>query len=330
MTQEENFEITNFFFYCKIEGSKRLVSGNIWGTSPGRSFNFDLETHKFFDFAHPEHSGQGYKKLFFLRNEEFPVCFRQTYRKSQDLLRHDRQKQTHTETSEKPIFEKDPLPTVPHFFTQPKNLSIWKEGKKIILPATVYTYKNPSGQRIGFILRAEDPETGEKIVRPLTVWNRFVNKSSVLPCYRQKAFQPTLYNLDQIYAFPEKVIFVVEGEKCARFGAVHGAKQYDLPVIFTSWPFGAQAFNHPPMWEVLQPKQSKVLLWPDNDKPGIQTMREIKRKFLPTAKLLIPKEVGLAEGEDLADLPPTGDDFKRLLKNLIFCLKSSESSAIFE
>lgn len=285
----------------------------------------------FFDFANPHHSGQGYKKLFALRNEELPNEFKATYRsakktpkKYEDLMKPYQNNQ--------PQYESEPLPQIPHFFTQPNKITIWSTNEttgnkeKMVIPATVYTYKDKEGRRIGFILRGVDPATKQKIIRPLTVWNRILDNDKVLPCYRQKAFEPTLYNLDVIAAHPEKIVIVVEGEKCAKYGTLHGALQYNLPIIFTTWPFGVQSYNSQKLWDDLNGEiNQRILLWPDNDEIGIQVMKEIKSRYLKKALILDPKQIGLKEKEDIADLP-VGLEFKQILENLIQIVEEKEKN----
>ncbi|MCW9065794.1 MAG: hypothetical protein OQJ78_05805 [Ignavibacteriaceae bacterium] len=303
-------KITEYFFYYKIERSGRsLVSGNIWGTEPGRSFSFDLETHKFFDFSRPEHSGRGFKQLFKIRNEKFPDFFRLNYKKfSQPAIENDQQKDK--------VYIR-PLDVIPHSLTPPNKISFWVSNKRVDIPATTHTYKNARGERIGFILRGIDPETKEKIIRPLSVWERLLPDKKLICSYRQKKFTPVLYNLDLIEAQPEKTIVVVEGEKCADFGMKRGAIQYGLPLIFTTWPFGSHSYaTDSAIWNPLKERQ-KVVLWPDNDEIGKKTMLEIKSRFLPNSLMVKPEKIGLKEKEDIADLP-IGPDLKRLLTNIAF------------
>lgn len=307
-------KITNYFFYYKLEKSGReLVSGNIWGTSPGRSFHFDLETHRFFDFSTPYHSGRGFKQLFELRNETLPSEFRLNYSSKDSGYKRK-------VGDESPYVER--LSVIPPEFTPPSKISIWEGGKFQDIPAVAYAYKNGLGERVGYIMRGVDPSTSEKIIRPLSVWLRKTLSEKLIPSYRQKKFVPFLYNYDLICAMPEKIVIVVEGEKCADFGMKQGALQYGLPIIFTTWPFGAQSFGTDPLiWSVLKDRK-RVVLWPDNDEVGHSIMQSIQKRFLPQAKMLKPEKIGLKEKEDIADLP-VGRDFERLLKNIIQFFETS-------
>lgn len=304
-----NTKITDYFFHFKIEKSgKDLVSGNIWGTEAGRSFHFDLETHKFFDFSNPHHSGRGYKQLFELRNEPIPEEFRLNYRKSEGYKRK-------VDDVERGKLYRERVDIIPANLTPPTKLSLWEGGQRRDIPAVAYAYKNGLGERVGYIMRGMDGT--EKIIRPLSVWLRQVpHDGRMVPSYRQKKFVPFLYNYDLICAAEEKVVIVVEGEKCADFGMQKGAVQYNLPIIFTTWPFGAQSFaTDPIIWKCLE-KRQKVVLWPDNDEIGKTIMTTIKSRFLPQAKMIKPEKIGLKEKEDIADLP-VGRDFEALLKNIV-------------
>jgi len=300
--------LTDFFLHYKLEKGE-LVSGNIWGTSPGRSFRFNLETHKFFDFSNKEHCGRGIKKLFELRNEQLPSSFRSNYRSFQNNQRKDDGADRNTPYKER-------LDVIPDFLTPPNKILLWEGDKKTEIPARAYAYKNTFGERVGYIMRATHPETQEKIIRPLSVWTRLRPDGRLVPSYRMKKFPPFLYNYDLIVAQPEKIVVVVEGEKCAEYGMQKGAVQYGLPIIFTTWPFGSESYGTDPvLWNCLL-KREKVVLWPDNDEPGKRVMTEIKSRFLPQAKLVKPEKIGLQEKEDIADLP-VGPDFERLLRNLV-------------
>lgn len=304
-------KITNYFLYYKLEkGGKDLVSGNIWGTEPGRSFHFDLDTHKFFDFSKSYHSGRGFKKLFELRNEELPNEFRLNYSGTKETGCYKRKV-----GDDEPKLYTERLDIIPPELTPPSKISIWNNGQRHDIAAVAYTYKNGFGERVGYIMRGVDPSTSEKIIRPLSVWLRGEGKR-MMPSYRQKKFIPFLYNYDLICAMTEKIIIVVEGEKCADFGMKQGALQYGLPIIFTTWPFGAHSYGTDPLiWAVLKDRK-RVVLWPDNDNVGKSIMKAIQDRFLPQAKMIKPEKIGLKEKEDIADLP-VGRDFETLLKNIV-------------
>lgn len=307
MSFNNDTKITEFFLYYKLEKQGReLVSGNIWGTSAGRSFHFDLDTHKFFDFANAYHSGRGFKQLFELRNEAMPEAFRQNYEKIKKPKY----------TLEKKVCLDGPLGVIPSSLTPPNKLSFWDENeKRVDIPATSYCYKNALGQRVGYIMRGIDPKTGAKVVRPLSVWKRLLPNKKTILSYRQKKFMPVLYNFDLISTQLEKTVVVVEGEKCADFG-MKCANQYGIPLVFTTWPFGAQSYKtDPSIWSSLKEESKRVVLWPDNDEIGHQAMREIKTLFLRSALMVKPARIGLREGEDIADLP-VGEDLERIFRNI--------------
>lgn len=88
-----------------------------------------------------------------------------------------------------------------------------------------------------------------------------------------------LYHLDQIAARPDATVLVVEGEKTA------DAATALLPhVVVTCWQGGAKAIQAAD-WTPLHGR--KVVLWPDNDEPGIQAMSDITellRAHVPVLK----------------------------------------------
>ena len=78
-----------------------------------------------------------------------------------------------------------------------------------------------------------------------------------------------LYNLDIIKARPDDFILIVEGEKCAEAvkKIVKGSRY-----IPTTWPNGSSSVRNVDFTPI---KGRKILIWPDNDKPGIDAALKI-------------------------------------------------------
>lgn len=303
--KEQAHAITDFFLFHTIEGN-RLLSGSILGTRPGRNFCFDLESHSFFDYGNPSHSGRGIKRLFELRGEQLPEVFRINYNR---FKRGAEQRKALSRATKKGIYLRGPLDTIPPQMTPPNMLTFWDEsGNRSFYPAEVYTYTDFHGRKVGYLLKAQGHK-GETIVRPLSVWERLVGEEKTIFSYRQKAFIPFLYKADLLASAPEKAVIVVEGE-----AAVDAALQKtpkDFPALFTTWPFGPDsAFFYPEIYECLEGRE--VFLWPKNEESE-NRMLLLQKRYLSRAHVVDPQAFGLSEGAELAENP----QFLKLLKNLL-------------
>lgn len=289
--------IEDFFLYCTFEG-KRLLSGNLWGSKMGRSFSFDLETHKFFDFSNPQHSGTGLKKLFELRGEKLPERFRLHYARYSPKEETQKRIIKSIEIKER-VYIKGPLP-VPPQMTPPKRLTHWNKEtqERIEIPAKVYAYKNLLGQTVGFLLKGREKGKSIEIVRPLSVWERLVGPNSrTLLSYRQKAFEPFPYKAEYFLAEPEAKVVVVEGEDVVDFFL---SRRKGVPILFTTWPFGKQGFFLKEVWKVL--KGREVVLLPSPKEDSLKAFAELKKEVFPAAKLLNPFSFNLQPTQDLRDI----------------------------
>jgi energy-coupling factor transporter ATP-binding protein EcfA2 len=82
-----------------------------------------------------------------------------------------------------------------------------------------------------------------------------------------------LYNLYELEHFPKKPVLIVEGEKTADAGK-HLLPDY----IVTTWSGGSSNIKCTD-WSPLKHRQTSIYLWPDNDTPGLKSMREIAAKL---------------------------------------------------
>lgn len=130
-------------------------------------------------------------------------------------------------------------------------------------PSRTWQYCDEAGQLIGYIARFDLPD-GTKEILPY-IYATDGNRSE----WRWQGFDKPrpLYNLHQLSARPEAPVLVVEGEKTA------DAAQALFPAYaVTCWQGGARAIQHT-NWQPLAGR--KVIMWPDNDQPGIQAMADI-------------------------------------------------------
>jgi hypothetical protein len=160
----------------------------------------------------------------------------------------------------------------------------------------VYQYTRPDGSPWWWVVRLEgsepDPTTGK---RPKSIWPM---------CQTENGFElkrpefgsqgAPLYNLHLLENYPEDVVYLVEGEKCA--DCLVG-----LGFIVTTWSNGSQAVervNFGPLaggW---------VVQWPDFDPSGFEAMdktRGILRGLGARVVTLDVEALGLPSKSDCVD-----------------------------
>lgn len=174
---------------------------------------------------------------------------------------------------------------LPEFY--PSEITHWEKGK----PSRVWEYHTVDGTVMGYICRF-DFEDGSKDVMPF-VYATDGNQAK----WKWQGFEKPrpLYRLHQIMSNPKATIMVVEGEKTA------DAAQVLFPnAVVTCWQGGAKAIEHT-NWIPLQGR--KVILWPDNDQPGVDAMMQIAEMLRPSAKLLrmVQNPTDAPKHWDLAD-----------------------------
>lgn len=171
-------------------------------------------------------------------------------------------------------------------------------------PALVHPYLDANGELTGYVLRVDIGE-GRKIT-PAILWmtgpDGFVGWShGSMPEPRP------LYGLADIAATSGQVL-VVEGEKCADAGnAALGGK-----ILVVSWCGGGKAWAKTD-WAPLAGR--RVVLWPDNDPQGRQTMQALGGHLARSAavvKIIDPDST--VKGWDIADAIAEGWDGARIIE----------------
>lgn len=161
-------------------------------------------------------------------------------------------------------------------------------------PARLHTYRDSAGELLGYVCRYEFPD-GRKMTIPKGF---YLNKSTGTKGWESKKFGSPgpLYNLDLIAANPDKVILLVEGEKCA--DAVNNS---DLGKKLTgvAWPGGTNGLKNIDLSPL---KGRNVIFWPDRDEPGLKCALELISylKEKTNLRLLMPKK-SWEKGADVAD-----------------------------
>ena len=176
--------------------------------------------------------------------------------------------------------------------------------KSLGQPEQIWVYRTADGSAYGAVARW-NPEGRKKEVRPI-VWdgNKFVTSGF--------GSERPLFNSDMLAARPMAPVLVVEGEK-----AVDGAAQY-VPDgwVVTTWQGGSNAWQNTD-WSPLA--GHRVVVWPDNDSPGVNAAAEIQDVLaalkVPTSMVQISS--AFPDGWDLGDELPekyTGKQITALLK----------------
>ena len=152
-----------------------------------------------------------------------------------------------------------------------------------------------------------DLPNGSKQVWPLSYCETSGGKKRTWRWKGVPAPRP-LYNLDSLATMPDKNVLIVEGEKCADAGQ---AILTTMPVV--SWCGGRDGVRHA-NWKPL--KNRKVLLWPDNDNPGREAVREIAELLSGIASeikfIAVPKD--MPDKWDIADETWERADLLKFLK----------------
>jgi len=154
-----------------------------------------------------------------------------------------------------------------------------------------HIYLTQDGRTLGYVLRIV--ENGRKTFRPRTPW--YDDQGQIV--WRSKGFANPrpLYGLDRLARYPQAVVVLVEGEKCADAlgGAINGT-----PVL--SWPGGSNAVAHVD-FEPLRGR--RVILWPDADNPGRKAMEVAAAAIMPfgcaVKRVQLPADA--PQGWDCAD-----------------------------
>jgi putative DNA primase/helicase len=172
-------------------------------------------------------------------------------------------------------------------------------------PSKVWTYVTPNGEQHGYVCRY-DNETGKDVV-PLiyaTDGERCIWKFQAFDTPR------FLYNATEIVA-SDKYVLLVEGEKTA------DAAIRLLPrMCVTTWAGGGNA-DHLTDAEMLRGRT--VVLFPDNDSPGIRTMHRWaeRLKAMGCQVRWVKSPADAPKGWDLADASWTPDEATAYLRQNI-------------
>ena len=157
-----------------------------------------------------------------------------------------------------------------------------------------FTYINYHGSVNGYVRRKEahDTKDGKKLFIPFSInedgeWMKLA--WSMNRC---------LFNEDQLNKFPDKPVLISEGEKAA----VYGEKNLEN-YVHVSWQGGSKAVDKTNFQHL---KDREVILFPDNDEPGITAMSHVAKILIDnkiTYNIKIVDVKNLPDGFDIADAP---------------------------
>jgi hypothetical protein len=172
------------------------------------------------------------------------------------------------------------------------------------LPDKIYEYRNERGQLQFIVIRinAELPDIPKKIVR--AVCSARPKDGSGSPFWIAQAYPTTwtrpLYNLPELINRPNDPVLVVEGEKAA-----DAARRLLPQYVVVTWA-GGTGTTRLTNWGPLQNRN--VVLWPDNDDPGIKAMAEItqligkgKKAAKSVKQIFTETDDNFPKGFDLGD-----------------------------
>lgn len=148
--------------------------------------------------------------------------------------------------------------------------SMPKRHPKHGTPWKCWEYRNAEGRLMMVVERYNLPsaegEKPHKVFSPQSYWRNASNGEG--KWQRKSLPEPRpLLNLDRLAADPGAPVVVCEGEKSADAAALLMPDH-----VATCWPNGASAIGKADFTPL---KGRHVVLWPDNDKPGIESMEAL-------------------------------------------------------
>jgi putative DNA primase/helicase len=136
------------------------------------------------------------------------------------------------------------------------------------LPKRTWTYRDQQGAVLFYVARYEWRKEGVlHKATPQWTWGSTDNGTTWQWAMAHYHSPRPLYGLDRLSAAPEAKVLIVEGEKAA------DAASELLPTFAVmAWPGGANAVKKAD-WSVL--KGRNVLIWPDQDQPGVKAAQDV-------------------------------------------------------
>lgn len=162
-----------------------------------------------------------------------------------------------------------------------------------------YEYRDASGELIGFVKRIVKSD-GSKMTPPIS-WCRKVGDDFDAWHYKKAGIwddEYPIYGAEKLAQFPEKLVCIVEGEKCA-----DDLNQRSDKYLALAWCGGAGRASDVD-WSLL--KNRDVTIWPDADEDGTKA-RDAILEQLPEARVCDVSSFD--KGDDCADYVGDVDAF---------------------
>lgn len=190
----------------------------------------------------------------------------------------------------------------------PKTEARWcfKDSNEWVLPTMTFAYRHPDGKIFLWVCRYNKPGGGKDVIPWRQTTEPMKSKSGKdipVGTWRAKGFsgeeKRPIYGLDRMAKHPDAVLLIVEGEKAA------DAAQALFPhLVVISWQGGCAQLRKAD-WAPVKAWKGRIVLWPDNDKPGREAM-EFLRAVCPENSAAVKVPADWPDGWDLADPLPEG------------------------
>lgn len=288
--------------------SGKLSGTQFEGPDPhnGGSIKVNVATSRWKNFSSSEPGGSN---LIGLYSSIKGVEYKEAARELADLLHIERPKPIRLAAQ---IWE--PITPIPDFAPMddngfPKIPSFADSGTSQI--NGVWCYLSRNGEPLEWRVRIESAN-GDKTVMPLTFCR---NRESGVTEWRWKdlpAPRP-LYGLEWLAMEPVTRVLIVEGEKTADAARRLLADGWYV----LTWPGGVQRVGakHTDWSPIANLGDSRVVLWPDNDEPGIKAMAQLAEILKGRCQIVQPDKEW-SKGWDLADAETQGWGGARVLDYL--------------
>ena len=219
--------------------------------------------------------------------------------------RHEITQQAAAQTKQEwtPVF---PAPSQEPNLKNEKQLAYMLKGRREVAR---FTYKDADQNVLGYVVRLEDKQEN-KITPTLTYCRNKQGKEQ----WRWQGFgnDRPLYGLEQLKEKPNDSVLIVEGEKTANAARLNPLFK-EMAVV--TWSGGCGAVQKSD-WSVL--KNRNVIVWPDNDKPGLNAAHKISEILKAQGNQnikIVDLPATLPHKWDLADTVPYGVNLEEVLKN---------------
>ena len=175
-----------------------------------------------------------------------------------------------------------------------------------MIESSQYCYRDFEGNILGYVVRFENAD--DKMTLPLTYC---VNEKGAKAWWWKGFPVPRLPYGAELLKTSTNTILIVEGEKKCEV-----ARNFFPNMTVMCWIAGTGSV-HLTNWSAL--KNRDVILWPDNDEPGLKCMPKLKtilEKIEASSVRIVSLPADTPQGWDLADPLPEGWD-QTTLDNLI-------------